>query len=118
MRKPGPLGSGEWEVMRQHPVTGAQIVAPFEFFAEGACIIRHHHERCDGSGYPDRLLRDDIPLGSRIVAVVDVYDALTSDRPYRRALSVRDALRELEREAGLTLDGTVVDAFLAIRHQG
>jgi putative nucleotidyltransferase with HDIG domain len=118
LRKPGPLGSGEWEVMRQHPVTGAQIVAPFEFFAEGACIIRHHHERCDGSGYPDRLLRDDIPLGSRIVAVVDVYDALTSDRPYRRALSVRDALRELEREAGRTLDGTVVEAFRGSRHQG
>jgi HD-GYP domain-containing protein (c-di-GMP phosphodiesterase class II) len=118
LRKPGPLGSAEWEVMRQHPLTGSQIVAPFEFFAEGARIIRHHHERCDGSGYPDQLLRDDIPLGSRIVAVVDVYDALTSDRPYRRALSVCDAVRELEREAGRTLDGTVVEAFLALRHQG
>jgi putative nucleotidyltransferase with HDIG domain len=118
LRKPGPLGAGEWEVMRQHPVTGAQIVAPFEFFAEGALIIRHHHERCDGSGYPDGLLRDAIPLGSRIVAVVDVYDALTSDRPYRRALSVSDAIGELTREAGRTLDGDVVEAFLAARHQG
>ena len=118
LRKPGPLGPGEWDVMRQHPVIGAQIVAPFEFFAEGARIIRHHHERCDGSGYPDQLLRDDIPLGSRIVAVVDVYDALTSDRPYRRALSLTDALRELEREAGRTLDGSVVEAFLAGRRQG
>ena len=118
LRKPGALGSGEWAVMRQHPITGAQIVAPFDFFAEGARIIRHHHERCDGSGYPDQLLRDEIPIGARIVAVADVYDALTSDRPYRRALSVTDAIHELHREAGRTLDGDVVEAFLACRHPG
>jgi putative nucleotidyltransferase with HDIG domain len=118
LRKAGPLGAAEWAIMRQHPVVGAQIVAPFEFFAEGALIVRHHHERCDGSGYPDGLLREDIPPGSRIVAVVDVYDALTSDRPYRKALSVADAIHELEREAGRTLDGDVVQAFLAARRPG
>ena len=68
--------------MRRHPIVGAQIVAPLEFFADGAIIVRHHHERHDGSGYPDGLRGKD-PLGSRIVAVADAYDALTSDRPWR-----------------------------------
>jgi HD-GYP domain-containing protein (c-di-GMP phosphodiesterase class II) len=69
LRKTGPLTADEWRMMRGHPVTGAQIVAPFDFFTEGALIIRHHHERCDGTGYPDGLLGPDIPPGARIVAV-------------------------------------------------
>ncbi len=91
LRKPGPLTPEEWAVMRQHPVVGAQIVAPLEFFADGAIIVRHHHERHDGTGYPDGLRGDLIPLGSRIVAVADVYDALTSDRPYRERLTREEA---------------------------
>ena len=81
--KGGPLTDEEWAVMRLHPLTGAQILAPLEFFGEGMLIVRHHHERFDGSGYPDGLRGPAIPLGARIVAVADVYDALTSDRPYR-----------------------------------
>src|ERR1700741_368993 len=84
LRKQGPLTDEEWTVMRRHPLTGAQIVAPLEFFADAALIVRHHHERHDGSGYPDGLKGDDIPVGARIVAIADVYDALTSERPYRR----------------------------------
>ena len=100
--------------MRQHPVIGAQIVAPFEFFTGGALVIRHHHERWNGSGYPDALAATAIPLGARIVAVADVFDALTSDRPYRPALSHDAALAYLATEAGHTLDADVVAALLGL----
>jgi HD-GYP domain-containing protein (c-di-GMP phosphodiesterase class II) len=110
--KRGPLSEEEWRLMRQHPLVGSQIVAPFDFFAEGALMIRHHHERCDGTGYPDGLMGEGIPLGSRIIAVVDVYDALTSDRPYRQALESTIACAELIQQAGKTLDAEAVEAFL------
>jgi putative nucleotidyltransferase with HDIG domain len=114
LRKGGPLTDDEWELMRRHPIVGAQIVAPFEFFAAGVLAIRHHHERCDGSGYPDRLVGTAIPAGARVVAVADVYDALTSDRPYRAALSTADALELIVRQAGTTLDPDVVAALLDV----
>ena len=97
--------------MRLHPLTGAQILAPLEFFGEGMLIVRHHHERVDGSGYPDGLRGAAIPLGARIVAVADVYDALTSDRAYRRRLSHPQAMERLLGEAGRTLDGELVVLF-------
>jgi putative nucleotidyltransferase with HDIG domain len=112
--KAGGLGPDEWDAMRRHPLVGADIVAPLEFFSAGAGVIRHHHERWDGSGYPDRLRGPSIPLGARIIAVADVWDALTSDRPYRRALGPAEAVKILEAEAGRTLDGDVVGAFLAL----
>ncbi len=113
LRKPGSLSAEEWAAMRQHPLIGAQIVAPLEFFADGAVIVRHHHERHDGSGYPDGLRGELIPLGARIVAVADVYDALTSDRPYRSRMSRTEAVRRLEEEAGRTLDARL--AALCVR---
>ena len=97
--------------MRRHPLTGAQILSPLEFFANGALIVRHHHERQDGSGYPDGLASEEIPIGARIVAVADVYDALTSERPYRRALAHAVALERLATEAGRTLDGRLTQLF-------
>ncbi|HEV2056323.1 MAG TPA: HD-GYP domain-containing protein [Methylomirabilota bacterium] len=112
LRKPGPLSEEEWAVMRRHPLTGSQIVAPLESFAEGALIVRHHHEREDGSGYPDGLSGETIPLGARVVAVVDVYDALTSKRPYRRALTHAEALERLAAEAGRTLDARLTRLFI------
>ena len=112
LRKPGPLTDEEWNVMRRHPLTGAQIVAPLEFFADGALVVRHHHERHDGSGYPDGLAGDAIPVGSRIVAIADVYDALTSNRPYRAALTGCQARERLTAEADRTLDGRLVAIFL------
>ena len=115
LRKMGPLSADEWQVMREHPEIGARIVAPFDFFAEGVAIIRHHHERWDGSGYPDRLTGVRIPVGARIVAIADVFDALTSDRPYRVALPVEAAVSEIERQAGHTLDAELVETFLAAR---
>jgi len=104
--------------MRRHPLIGAQIVAPFEFFTAGATVIRHHHERVDGSGYPDGLAGDAIPVGARIVAVADVYDALTSDRPYRQAMSNADARAFLRTQAGLGLDDEMVDAFIGLTENG
>ena len=112
LRKPGPLSEEEWAVMRRHPVTGSQIVAPLEFFADGALIVRHHHERADGSGYPDGLSGETIPLGARVVAVADVYDALTSDRPYRRGLTHAAALERLAAESGSTLDSRLTRLFI------
>ena len=108
LRKRGALDAAEWTVMRRHPVTGSQIVAPFEHLAGASIVIRHHHERCDGSGYPDGLIGDAIPLGARIVAVADVFDAITSERPYRCALPRQAALEHLVSEAGTTLDRDVV----------
>ena len=114
LRKPGALSPEEWHVMRAHPEIGAQIVAPFEFFEGAARAIRHHHERWDGSGYPDGLAREAIPLEARIVAVVDVFDALTSARSYRPALDRDAACAMLRQEAGHTLDETVVAALLGV----
>jgi len=114
LRKRGPLDPDEWALMRNHPLIGAQIVAPFDFFAGGALAIRHHHERWDGSGYPDGLAGTAIPLGARIVAVADVFDALTSDRSYRSALSRDAALAYLTGEAGRTLDADVVAVLLGL----
>jgi HD-GYP domain-containing protein (c-di-GMP phosphodiesterase class II) len=114
LRKPGALSPEEWELMRSHPLTGAQIVAPLEFFEDGAVIVRHHHERLDGSGYPDRLAGAAIPVGARIVAIADVYDALTSDRPYRGALPAGEAIRQLRSQGGRGLDGELVECFVDV----
>ena len=108
LRKHGALDEGEWALMRRHPVIGAQIVAPFECLAGASVVIRHHHERHDGSGYPDGLIGEAIPFGARIVAVADVFDALTSARPYRAALPRAGALDHLVSAAGITLDEEVV----------
>jgi HD-GYP domain-containing protein (c-di-GMP phosphodiesterase class II) len=110
----GPLEADQWTLMRNHPVIGAQIVAPFEFFPAGALIIRHHHERWDGSGYPDGLRGHAIPLGARIIAAADVFDALTSERPYRPACARDAALAHLSAAAGRTLDPDVVAALLGL----
>jgi HD-GYP domain-containing protein (c-di-GMP phosphodiesterase class II) len=114
LRKPGALDAEEWAVMRNHPLIGAQIVAPFDFFTGGALMIRHHHERCDGSGYPDGLAQDEIPIGARVIAVADVYDALTSNRPYRAALPHATAIEHLTESAGRTLDEDAVAAFVGL----
>jgi HD-GYP domain-containing protein (c-di-GMP phosphodiesterase class II) len=114
LRKPGALTPDEWEIMRRHPITSAQIVAPLEFFDQGAVILRHHHERYDGSGYPDGLRGEMIPIGARILAIADVYDALTSDRPYRNRLAHADAVRYLQQEGDRTLDGDLVRIFLGL----
>jgi len=112
--KAGPLSGEEWQVMRGHPVIGAQIVAPIRFLGEAVQVIRHHHERFDGTGYPDGLAGQAIPLPARIFAVADSFDAMISDRPYRRARPVQLALEEIEDGAGTQFDPQVVNAFISL----
>ncbi len=97
--KPGPLTPEEWLVMKQHPIVGESICKPLKSFSDVLPIIRHHHEKCDGSGYPDGLRKDEIPVTARVLATVDVFDALTTERPYRKALSPQEAFATMYKEA-------------------
>jgi len=96
--KPGPLDEDEWRIMKTHPVIGERICAPLKSFDLVLPIIRHHHEKFDGTGYPDGLQGQEIPFTARVLQIVDVYDALATDRPYRRALSTTAALEVMEQE--------------------
>ena len=110
--KPGRLDTEEWKVMRSHVEIGVEICAPLRTLRPVLPVIRHHHERRDGSGYPDKLAGDDIPLLVRVFQVVDVFDALTNDRPYRRALSVEEALAVQREEAAHGWwDPQILEAF-------
>lgn len=112
--KPGHLDNDEWRVVRKHPAVGTDIVARISFHPTARDIIRHHHEWFDGSGYPNGIGGDRIPLGARIVAVADAFEAMTSDRPYRPALSYQAAVAELEAGKGTQFDPVIVDTFLTI----
>jgi response regulator RpfG family c-di-GMP phosphodiesterase len=113
LNKPGKLTASEWELIQQHPVLAERILCPIEELGEVIRIVRHHHERFDGSGYPDGLTGSDIPLGARILSVADAYDALTSKRPYRDALPHEEAVAVLEEAAGTQFDPVIVRAFLS-----
>lgn len=113
LKKPGPLTRPEWAEMRRHSVMGAQIVESVDLAPGIKQTIRHNHERWDGAGYPDRLRGEEIPLEARILSVADAYEAMTADRPYRRALGHAAAVEELRRCAGTQFDPLVVDAFLS-----
>jgi uncharacterized membrane protein len=115
--KEGPITDEERQQINTHPAAGAELAGQFSMFRTGADIIRHHHERWDGRGYPDGLAGEAIPLGSRIIAVADVYDAMTSDRPYRAALAHEVAIAELIRGSGSQFDARAVEAFLAHAEQ-
>jgi len=114
LRKPTALSEAEWAVMKRHPEFGARIIAGIPFLEDVARIVRHHHERWDGMGYPDGLKGDRIPLGARIFAVGDSFDAMTSDRPYRRGLLIDAAREEIRRCASSQFDPAIVTAFLSI----
>lgn len=109
--KPGPLTAREVEVMKAHPEIGARLLSRVHGMRRAVGGVRHHHERYDGLGYPDRLRGIEIPLPARIIAVADTYDAMTSHRPYRAALSPLEAAREITAEAGRQLCPSVVCAF-------
>ena len=116
--KTGPLDVAEWDVMRTHPVIGAQIVAPMTFLTTTVELIRLHHERFDGSGYPDGLRRDAIPLSARIFAVADSFDAMTSDRPYRGSIGIERALAEIRDGSETQFDPEVVRVFVDMIEHG
>jgi ribonuclease P protein subunit RPR2 len=95
-------------------MVGAKILEPLRFLARETCAVRHHHERWDGTGYPDGLGGEDIPVAARVVTVADVFDAITSTRPYRTALALEEAREEITRGSGSQFDPAVVDAFLRV----
>ncbi len=110
--KPGPLTDAEYAEIKIHPEVGRRVLHGISYLESAIPGVLHHHERYDGQGYPDRLAGQDIPLAGRILAVADAFDAMTSDRPYRRAMSPQTAIAELKREAGAQFDPEVVAAFM------
>jgi putative nucleotidyltransferase with HDIG domain len=114
LRKPDRLTAEEFTIIKSHPTVGAKILEPLRFLAREICAVRHHHERWDGTGYPDGLQGEDIPVVARVVTVADVFDAITSNRPYRTALSLGEAREEIARGRASHLDPAVADTFLKI----
>jgi putative nucleotidyltransferase with HDIG domain len=118
LTKPGRLTPDEFEIVTRHPATGAFVVSGVSFLSDVVAEILHHHERLDGHGYPSRLSGDDIPFEARVLAVADTFDALTSDRPYRRGFSDKEALAEIRRSAGSQLDSNPVEALARLLGSG
>jgi len=114
LKKPGKLTKEEWDVMRTHPEVGYKILHRIEFLEDAAQFVLHHHERFNGSGYPVGLKGKDIPITSRIFAVVDTVDAMTTARPYREALSFETAINEIKNCSGIQFDPQIVEAFLSV----
>jgi HD-GYP domain-containing protein (c-di-GMP phosphodiesterase class II) len=112
LRKPGPLDGAEWELIEGHSEQGAEVVALVPGLERVSTIVRHHHERFDGCGYPDGLGGDEIPIESRILAVADAYVAMTEERPYRRCMGEAAAESELRAHSGSQFDPRVVDALM------
>jgi putative nucleotidyltransferase with HDIG domain len=112
LRKPGKLTDAEWAIMRKHPEIGEEILGSTERMRGVAALVRHHQEKWNGMGYPDKLKGEEIPLGARILSVCDAYSAMTDDRPYKKARSHDEAVQELRRCEGVQFDPRVVDAFI------
>lgn len=114
LNKAGPLDDDEWRVMRTHPVIGLQLVQPIKFLGDAAQIVKSHHERWDGRGYPEGRAGEDIYLPARIFSIIDTFDAMTSDRPYRKGLPVHVAMEEIERCGGSQFDPELAGAFVRL----
>jgi putative nucleotidyltransferase with HDIG domain len=117
LNKPGPLTPDEFEVIKEHPAKGAEIMRAATLDEEAVWIL-HHHERIDGGGYPAGLQGEEIPIESRIILVADALEALTSDRPYRKGRGTKAALEEIEANAGTQFDATLVEALLSVLGRG
>lgn len=114
LNKPSPLTQEEFEIIKKHVNISEEIISPIEFLQEAVPIIYHHHERYDGKGYPLGLKGEEIPIGARILCVVDAFEAMVTDRPYRKALSIKEAVEELKRWSGIQFDPKIVEIFLQI----
>ncbi|MCF7791278.1 MAG: HD domain-containing protein, partial [Victivallales bacterium] len=117
LQKPGKLTNDEFEIMKKHTVLGSEIIGNSKWFIQSADIALFHHERWDGKGYPNGLKGKDIPLAARIVSIADVFDALISKRPYKKAWKPERAVEEIKRNSGTQFDPAVVDAFLSLYHK-
>jgi putative nucleotidyltransferase with HDIG domain len=117
LNKSGPLNPDEWDTMKSHVTFGAKILDPLTPLVRVREMVLHHHEYFDGSGYPDALAGEYIPLGARIIAVADAFDTITSDRTYKKARAAEDALNELERCANAQFDGRIVELFVRAMRQ-
>jgi len=115
--KPDELTGEEYDIIKTHSTIGDDILTPIALFEKERKIIRHHHESWDGSGYPDGLAGEAIPLLARLIAVADAYDAMTTDRPYRVSMSHEEAVTELRRNGGGQFDPRIVDAFIDSFHE-
>ncbi len=118
LSKPGPLTVDELDAIRTHPAAGARLIEPIRSVRRALPYVLHHHERWDGHGYPHGLRGTAIPVEARVLSVADAFDAMTSGRPYRQALSSQDALRELDRCAGCQFDPELTHAFLTVWSNG
>ncbi len=116
--KPGKLTPEEYEIIKAHSVYGEEIINRFEILSYEAKIIRHHHERFDGEGYPDRVARNEIPRGAKIIAVCDAYDAMVTDRPYKKAYGKEEAINEIIRCKGTQFDPEIADCFVELVMHG
>jgi len=116
--KPGPLSDEEWRIMRRHPVDGAEILEQISGLKDMAKIVRYHQEAYDGSGYPDGLKGEEIPIGARIATAVDAFDAMITDRPYRKGMPIEKAIEELRRNRGTQFDPIVVDTIIELYEEG
>lgn len=116
--KPGSLTDDEYKIMKSHSVFGEEILSRFVILARESKVIRSHHERYDGKGYPDAIAKDDIPIASRVIALCDTYDAMTSSRPYRNAMQKQDALKEIQRCSKSQFDPSIVECFLPMMESG
>lgn len=114
LNKKGQLEDSEWDIIRNHPIIGQNIIQGIDFLFDVGSVVRYHHERYDGTGYPERIAGEAIPIESRIIAVADTYDAMTSSRSYRKEIPPEEALVELRRVAGSQLDPQIVKAFCQI----
>jgi HD-GYP domain-containing protein (c-di-GMP phosphodiesterase class II) len=115
LRKPGPLSAEEWATMRQHPIHAREMLSPIAYLRPAIDIPYNHHEKWDGSGYPNGLKGEQIPLAARIFAVVDIFDALTSNRPYRPAWPREKALNYIREQSGKYFDPKVAEVFLKMQ---
>jgi len=114
VRSPKPLTTAEYKIIQKHPLKGVEILHPITFIKDHMYLVRNHHERWDGRGYPDGLVGEAIPLGAQIVAIADVYDAMTSSRPYRKGMPPKQAVREIQKNAGTQFSLRMTEAFLDV----
>ena len=118
LRKPAKLDAAEFDKVKLHTIRGASLLEPLEILEPAVPIILYHHERYDGTGYPKGLKKEAIPLGARILAVANAFEAMVCERPYRKAVPVQEAVKEISSHAGTQFDPKVVEAFLAVSRAG